>query len=216
MIWRELFRRPVAIVPGYTLYKLSICYKDTKLTIYSYQWDGHDNRRQSSYEEYNPPKYDGTPENIQIAWPTKATADQLVLMENGTFTEPNMGNECELPSSYDDELGVDVCHYLHQRGDFGVQIINRAFIPTTGLYGINILQTRKQIASEGRAILYGENTFVFDSRGSAPFTHHRGLHEHDAFQIETDHLPLRDRLPPLSTRCSIDPARTLNSYTVIP
>ncbi|PMD14729.1 hypothetical protein NA56DRAFT_557041, partial [Hyaloscypha hepaticicola] len=45
--------------------------------------------------------------------------------------------------------------------------------------GVNILATCKQFLNEA-PILCGENQFAIDTRGQHPFTHHRGIHEHDS------------------------------------
>jgi len=100
-IYRYLFLRPTAIVPGLVRYKLSITYRNTTLAIYSYQWEhvscnmsrnfiessqnlrytnfieqmiGY---RQNRYEEYSLPHYDGSPEVLQIAWLSKPTEAQV-------------------------------------------------------------------------------------------------------------------------------------------
>jgi hypothetical protein len=53
---------------------------------------------------------------------------------------------------------------------------------------VALLSTCKQIALEGAKILYGENTFVFDTSGKPPFTHLRGDDAHDAFDTLRHHI----------------------------
>ncbi|KAE8445536.1 hypothetical protein EG329_013299 [Mollisiaceae sp. DMI_Dod_QoI] len=83
-------------------------------------------------------------------------------------------------ATYDEQLQAYVSHYLLRRGNYPICVINRASVITFGLQ-TSILRTCKQLCEEGRKILYAENSFVFDTRGNHPYTHHRGVHEHDAF-----------------------------------
>ncbi|PVH77441.1 hypothetical protein DL98DRAFT_364239, partial [Cadophora sp. DSE1049] len=57
------------------------------------------------------------------------------------------------------------------------------------IQGIALMGTCKQILSECRAVFYGENAFVFDTRGQDPYPHHRGVHAHDAFERAPHQIP---------------------------
>ena len=141
------------------------------------------------YEEYNLPNYDGTPQNIQIYWTSKPTEEQRTMIQDQNREVSGYHVEHKLRDFYNEELDTEVQPYMFKRGDFPTQIINRAIVETTGIYGINALQTCKQIHSEAREILYSENTFVFNTRGTAPFTHHRGVHEHDTLSSSHNLIP---------------------------
>ena len=208
MILRKLLVRPVAIVPGPVHYKCSIGWRDKPVVPwYRYQWD---DRRQQGHEEYGLPTYSGDDNYLQIAWRSKPTDEQLQQIELGNLEGNQLNGELRLlAESWDDELQANVNHYVCYRGEFGSQIINRAVIVTSGLHGLSILRTSKRLNAEGIPLLYGENTFVFDTRGKSPYTHHRGIHAHDAFAANTHHIPgfpNRDGRP--ATRNQI--ARALN------
>ncbi|KAF8848801.1 hypothetical protein BDZ45DRAFT_255781 [Acephala macrosclerotiorum] len=47
----------------------------------------------------------------------------------------------------------------------------------------------KQIMEEATNILYGENKFVFDTRGNYPFPHHSFVHAHDVFSKDRQLVP---------------------------
>lgn len=76
-----------------------------------------------------------------------------------------------------------------QRGQFGPQIVNQACILTSGIQGLGVLGSCKQLNIERTDLLYGENKFGFDTRGKSPYTHHRGIHAHDVFDQNTHHIP---------------------------
>ncbi|KAN0102283.1 hypothetical protein V8E51_012793 [Hyaloscypha variabilis] len=188
IILRQSLVRPVAIVPGPVHYKLSIGWRDKPvLPWYRYQWN---DRRQQGFEEYGLPSYNGETQHLQIAWRTKPTVEQHREIEQGNAEGNDLNNELRLlDSTWDSEIQAQVGHYVCQRGEFGPQIINRAVILTSGIQGINLLRTCKQLHKEGTSLLYGENTFVFDTRGKSPYTHHRGIHAHDVFNANTHHIP---------------------------
>ena len=49
--------------------------------------------------------------------------------------------------------------------------------------------TCKQILAECHSVMYGEYTFFFDTRGQDPYTHHRGVHAHGAFDRPPHQVP---------------------------
>ncbi|KAH7370181.1 hypothetical protein BKA65DRAFT_544905 [Rhexocercosporidium sp. MPI-PUGE-AT-0058] len=101
-----------------------------------------------------------------------------------------LNSEEALPfTTYNEDVEAQVTHYVCRRGSYPVQIMNRAVVKVSGIQGIALLSTCKQILEECRAVLYGENTFDFDTRGQSPFTHHRGVHAHDAFDRTPHQIP---------------------------
>lgn len=68
-------------------------------------------------------------------------------------------------------------------------ILKHAWVMTTGIFGINIMRTCKKLHAESAPILYGENGFVFDTRGHYPFTHDRGVHEYDGLNDHRNLIP---------------------------
>lgn len=54
---------------------------------------------------------------------------------------------------------------IRMRKDFGAQIIHKKAVILTCIEGISLLRSCKSILTLGSAVLYGENTFVFDTRG---------------------------------------------------
>jgi hypothetical protein len=100
-----------------------------------------------------------------------------------------LNDEIQISSTYDFELDSQVSSYLLKRGNFEPQIINRAVVSTIGIQGINVLRTCRQIYKEASNVLYGSNTFVFDTRYQYPFTHHRGVHDHDKFDKTPQWIP---------------------------
>jgi hypothetical protein len=176
IILRILFVRPCKVLPSPVRYKLSICYRDTTLNIYSYLWDDY---RQSMYDEAGLPAYDGELQGMTKQWVTTATPEQLSMIAAGEI-EVDHNDNCKLPATFDEEIGHMVEHYICHRGPYPTKIVNRAIVWTTGIQGVNILATCKQFLNEGAPILYGENQFAIDTRGQHPFTHRRGVHEHDS------------------------------------
>jgi hypothetical protein len=74
IILRILFVRPCKVLPSPVRYKLSICYRDTTLNIYSYLWDDY---RQSMYDEVGLPAYNGELQGMNKDWVTTATQNSL-------------------------------------------------------------------------------------------------------------------------------------------
>ena len=168
-VLRYLYRRPSAIAPTDVYYKCRIGWRDKPVvTFFAYVWN---KRPQNEYEEHGLPSYDGTLQNLQMAWRSDPTPEQQALINAGTSEVRN--RELLLPDAiHDPELNAKVEHYVFKRGNFPTKIINRALIQTMGIQGVALLQTCKQLLKEGTDILYGENKFVFD----------RGVHAHDTFE----------------------------------
>ncbi|KAK0101792.1 hypothetical protein ONS95_006942 [Cadophora gregata] len=149
-----------------------------------------DDRRQNGHEEWGLPKYDGSYGGLQIAWRRRPTPEQAKLIEAGTFSTSSVNEEQQLPGmSYNEELDAEVVQYVCRRGTYSVQVINRAMVKIAGIQGISLMSSWKQILPEYRAVFYGENTFVFDTRGQDPYTHHRGVHASDAFKRYSHQCP---------------------------
>ncbi|KUJ10939.1 uncharacterized protein LY89DRAFT_759926 [Mollisia scopiformis] len=153
-IYRELFLRPVGIVPGPIRYKPKICYRNTTINIYSYQWESH---RQSYYDEWGLPHYDGSPESFTKEWITKPTEEEVRLMEDGILESAHETGVWKLPDIKDEE-GTTIYREIRNHGG-RPEVLNCTRVMSTGF----------------------ENTFVFNTRGNSPFTHHQGVHVHDVF-----------------------------------
>ncbi|KUJ10922.1 uncharacterized protein LY89DRAFT_759898 [Mollisia scopiformis] len=186
-ILRHLLYRPIAILPGPVRVKCSIGFRHSPVVaIYSYQWD---DRRQRGHDPFGLPTYDGSLQGVQFAWRSKPTKEQLDLINSSAIVTNRLNSDERLDmTTFDEELGADVLHYVLRRGNNPIRIINRAVIRTCGLQP-QILHTCKQLYTEGCQILYSENTFVFDTRGQSPYTHHCGVHGHDAFDKAAWQIP---------------------------
>ncbi|KAE9369959.1 hypothetical protein N431DRAFT_469835 [Stipitochalara longipes BDJ] len=164
MILRQLLVRPAAIVLGPVDYKLSIEWREKPVfPWYRYQWN---DSRQQAFEEYGLPSCNGETKHLQIAWRSKPTIEQQREIEAGNLEGNALNNELRLlGSTWDDDIQVFV-----------------------GPLCINILRACKKLNAEGIPLLYGENTFAFDTRRKSPYTHHGGIHA-DVFNTNAHHIP---------------------------
>jgi hypothetical protein len=148
-----------------------------------YQWK---HQRQFGYEPYGIPKYDGSPQSLQLAWRSKLDLRQRALIDSGAVTtKSTLSNKMSLPPWHSEELNVEITPDILRRGNFPTELINRASVISTGLQGISLLTTCRQVHAEGAAIVYGENKWIFDTRGQWPFTHQYCVHNHN----ELDYTP---------------------------
>ena len=168
-------------MPGPVRYNLKISFRGgKKLNVYSYQWGASSLSSQQPYEGDHLPSYDGHTQQLHISWDTKSTDADIALINRGALNITGFNGETDIGSYYHSGLATEITKYIHTRGDGTIQIMHRGIAKITGLLGINLLQTCKQFEEEASRVLYGENEFLFDSRGHYPFTHHRGVHDHDA------------------------------------
>ncbi|CZR68843.1 uncharacterized protein PAC_18743 [Phialocephala subalpina] len=175
-IYRLLFRRPVGLVPRIINYDRGGAF----FQIYSYEWNIEDHQIDSRFgcDEYELPKYDGaTRQWVCKTWKTKSIKEERALLASGA-----------LERKYD--------HFFPH-----------AFkLPATNLYGAmeeerggaisairNICTRHKQIMEEATYVLYGENAFVFDTRGKKGYYPHWkdecGIHAYDVFSKDRHLVP---------------------------
>ncbi|KAH6721635.1 hypothetical protein BKA61DRAFT_700372 [Leptodontidium sp. MPI-SDFR-AT-0119] len=187
LIYRIPFRRPTAIAPSDIRYKFG---KKPTLSIYSYQWN---NLRQDGHGESFLPKYDGSHADVNVAWRSKATLEQSRAIGAGKYKKCASTGERELShTTYKEDIDAKVKHYVYQAGDSPAQVVNRAVVSVTGIQGVALLGTCKQLLEECRVVLYGENTFAFNTcgpRGQVPYKDSLGLHAYDAFQDRPHEIP---------------------------
>ncbi|KAJ8070910.1 hypothetical protein OCU04_001269 [Sclerotinia nivalis] len=149
IILRKLFLRPAPILPSKIRAKKTANRKST--IHYGYQWA---DARQFQYEEENLPLV-GYAQNISVAWisnPTDAEAKQIADGASRLSDIVRLGDTKEIRS-------------IHMRKDFGPQVIHRRAVILTGIEGIPLLRACNRMSTLGSAVLYGENIFVFDTRG---------------------------------------------------
>jgi hypothetical protein len=141
MIYRALFVRPVALVPGLVRYKARRKFKQGErlenMPMYSYQWE-HDIR--VTYKCTVSPAWNPLMGYVNLAWPSQPTADQLVCL-NHRVSE-NSVNTHILLSTYSTTLNASVTHEAYYRGDeHGFEVIKRALIFMPRLFGAALLCT---------------------------------------------------------------------------
>lgn len=216
-IYRHLFHRPVGLVPGEIRYD----HGGTFIKLYSYEWDIDDRHVDDDYcspgRSYLPSYNETTRRWVDKTWKTKSTKEEQALLESGalnrkyedffpdTFTLPTTNPYAAMN---EDSGGVVSATRMYtrdisKRGDFEPQVVNNIDVRITGLCGISLLRTNKQIMEEATCVLYGENEFVFDTRGKKRYHLLRdgdgGIHAYDAFSKDRHlipELPLPDGRPP--------------------
>ncbi|CAD6457618.1 9893aa67-6449-43eb-a47d-3da6a4df96a7 [Sclerotinia trifoliorum] len=149
MILRMLFLRPAPLIPSNFQSKNTANEKPT--VHYGYQWA---NTRRHLYEEGKLPQVDHV-QILTLAWtsnPTDAESKKIARGPTKLSDIVRLGGKKEKRS-------------IHVRKDFGPQIIHKKAAILTGIEGIPLLRSCKRISTLGSAVLYGENTFVFDTRG---------------------------------------------------
>jgi len=159
-----------------------------KLNIYSYVFE-HD--RQVNWDEEKLPRYDGTGQKATMAWITAPNKTQRNRIGKDKKKTPADGRQSKKRAidTKRDVNGDKISTFVHVRSEDLTQIIHSGKVETTGIQGIALLQTCKQIALEGAAMLYGANCFVFDTSGNPPFSNKSGVHEHYAFDTHREHIP---------------------------
>lgn len=157
-----------------------------KSKVYGYQWDS---QRQSAYEQENLPQLDGKLQPLTITRQRVPSKQERMMIESGDMVIDAATGKLRLDCYHDEDIGASVTPYVHQRSENGTVIVERAEVNTTCIQGTSLLRTCKQVNKEASRILYGENTFVFDTRGHQPFTHEFGVHPHDAFGTYPADIP---------------------------
>ncbi|TGO52944.1 hypothetical protein BCON_0132g00110 [Botryotinia convoluta] len=141
---------------------------------YRYQWS---EARQEEYELHRLPQHmEHKP--VQIFWAATPTKQEARLIEAGynqltTITK----------------TGRKIQGFLHDRKGYGVQVIHRSRITLTAISGVAILRSCKCLNKLGVAVLYGENSFLFDTRGSPSFTGPQSVVTMDQLSHDFDEIP---------------------------
>ncbi|TGO09815.1 hypothetical protein BTUL_0153g00010 [Botrytis tulipae] len=141
---------------------------------YRYQWS---EARQEEYELHRLPQHmEDKP--IQIFWAATPTKQEFKLIEAGynqltTITK----------------AGQKIQGFLHDRKGYGVQVIHQSKITLTAISEVAILRSCKRLNKFGVAVLYGENSFIFDTRGSPSFTGPQSVVTMDQLSYDFDKIP---------------------------
>jgi hypothetical protein len=143
-----MFRRPTGIVPGRV--HLAVRRGGTlwHREIYKYEWDEWENSRPDVFVAENNldaglPSYKSGATNLAITWSSKPTEEQAKLIANG----------------------FRVRNRIHWRRDGPPEVLHRRMAVVSCFGNVAILRTCRQIHREAAQVLYGENAFVFDTRG---------------------------------------------------
>lgn len=158
-ILRMLFVRPAAIMPSEVRIKRPD--GQNPAIRYKYQWA---EARQYQYEEEEVPWLNDD-EDISVAWTCKPTDDetQEIAIYHKLSDIIREGSPNEHRS-------------VHMRKDYGPQVIHRTIFKVSGIHGICLLRTCKRLSALGSSVLYGENIFVFDTRGNPQSKSSLGIH----------------------------------------
>ncbi|KAE9365591.1 hypothetical protein N431DRAFT_447233 [Stipitochalara longipes BDJ] len=91
--------------------------------------------------------------------------------------EPSKEKEChllkaprgkdELPSTFDGETGAEIKHSILKHSDDFFEIVHQKAIAIRAFNSIAAMRTNKQMHEEIADMLYGGNTFIFDTRDNA-------------------------------------------------
>ncbi|ESZ90413.1 hypothetical protein SBOR_9201 [Sclerotinia borealis F-4128] len=151
-ILRELLVRPTHIMPGIVREKGP--WASAPKLRYRYQWS---EARQEEYESQNLPKT-VKGQKIQVFWAASPTREEAQIIEDGYNQLTTVTKD-----------GQEIQGFIHNRKDYGVQIIHRSTVPITAISGVAILRSCKKFERLGTTVLYEENSFLFDTRGLSPF-----------------------------------------------
>ncbi|PMD33068.1 hypothetical protein L207DRAFT_535765 [Hyaloscypha variabilis F] len=187
-IFGEHFLKPCGLVPSIvhtTRYeegdwKRWISSRTYHYKPYGYQWD-EIRRRVYGEGHFAPSRW--TRLAFQTTWTTlPTTAQQQQLLDEG---------ETELPSTIDSKTGEEMKNVILQHNDDFIEIIHRGDVAIIGFDSIAAMRTNKQMHEEMADILYGGNTFIFDTRGNAGTPSQWTEKQHSEFES------LRHRIPGL-------------------
>ncbi|CZR55418.1 uncharacterized protein PAC_05305 [Phialocephala subalpina] len=95
----------------------------------------------------------------ELSWTTKATMEELAKVKRGEWVQPKEEYPAELLA------GVAVC-WANRRANGNYDILHKQFGTMDELGALSLLRVCKQIHAEATPILYGENTFVFNTTGA--------------------------------------------------
>jgi hypothetical protein len=186
-IFGEHFLKPCGLVPSIvhtTRYdkgdwKRRIPSRTYHYKPYGYQWD-EIRRRVYGEGHYAPSRW--TRLAFQTTWTTLPTTAQQQLLDEG---------ETELPSTIDSKTGEEVKNVILQHNEDFIEIIHQREVAIIGFDSIAAMRTNKQMHEEIADMLYGGNTFIFDTRGNAGTPSQWTEKQHREFES------LRHRIPGL-------------------
>jgi hypothetical protein len=161
-IYRRLFRRVNKILPT--------TFSGRQDRKWWYQWaeEPRHNFVVPSLPEY-------AVEKRHIKWNTRATMEEMRLLDSGSFTRmdltttvpegssfsPQFGR-WKLPDVIEKETGRTLSRNI-SRGPRGVEVHHEILMLCPVLHGVELLGVNKQISAEASDVLYSENTFGFDT-----------------------------------------------------
>ncbi|KAH8655121.1 hypothetical protein BGZ60DRAFT_153161 [Tricladium varicosporioides] len=156
------------------------------------------------YTETLPPAWNSKPMRTYHGWTSKATPQQVAMIE-----APNNKDPLRLPDTFSHEHGIPVEHFVYDRGHYGYDILNRMYIHIMRISSVKLLRTCKQIEAEAAEILYGRNTFCFDTSYGYNSDFPTGFHSQNDFEEAPHRIPggwCRDGKPPtpLQTKIALD------------
>ncbi len=153
MIYKLLLRRPIGICPHYNPYPYTEKDKAFVLYEYRYKW-----ARIEGVIFGPDPSRAGTETSYLYRWKTCPTKEQMAyISENPTAAW--------IPATRSkDDLPGDIRCRPFGRKSNNLNIYNSQTVSVSGLMGLGLLATNRQINNEAAGVLYGENTFFFDMR----------------------------------------------------
>jgi hypothetical protein len=160
-IWQEMFCRPTGIVPGPVQLQARRGGTVWRRAIYKYEWDDKEHTRPNEHVAANNlnaelPSYKSGTTDLDVTWTSKPTEEQAKLIANGATG---------LPDTVDAETGLRIRHWIHRQRDGPPEVLHRRAAVVSCFGNVALLRTCRQIHREAAQVLYGENTFVFDTRG---------------------------------------------------
>ncbi|KAK6608850.1 hypothetical protein H4I95_04230 [Botrytis cinerea] len=144
------------------------------LLHYGYQWS---EARQEEYELHHLPQ-NMEDKFVRISWAAAPTKQEAELIEAGYNQLKSITR-----------TGREIQGFIHDRKGYGIQVIHRSKINLTAISGVAILRSCRRLHKLGVAVLYGENSFLFDTRGSPSFTGPQSVVTMDQLSHEYDEIP---------------------------
>ncbi|TEY86558.1 hypothetical protein BOTCAL_0006g00380 [Botryotinia calthae] len=171
-ILRELLVPQTHIMP--VIIREKVGRAEPPILHYGYQWS---EARQEEYELHRLPQY-MEDKLVQVSWAAAPTKQEAELIEAGY-------NQLKTIT----RTGREIQGFIHDRKGYGVQVIHRSKINLTAISGVAILRSCRRLHTLGAAVLYGENSFLFDTRGSQSFTGPQSVVTMDQLSHEYDEIP---------------------------
>ncbi|KAI9647629.1 hypothetical protein NHQ30_004014 [Ciborinia camelliae] len=157
-IWRYLLVKPVAIKP---IIRVKEKTWKTGTPGEEHEHSRHEQRYSYDWAQISEGENNSVRAIRQnISWTTNPIQEQLRLIENGV-------DHFKIDDHH--EPGSQISCLVHHRNGFGPQIINSSevLLQPFGTV-INIMRTCKQIEEECAAVLYGNNTYQFNTESCHP------------------------------------------------